>query len=282
MPRFSVFIPAYKDRFLSAAIQSVLTQDYDDFELIIVNDASPFHIADIVKGFSDSRIRYYELKDNLGARDPSKCWNYGVGLAQGAYLVLLGDDDLIAANYLSAMDELIKRYPGKNLYRARLKTIDEEGALVSLGFPVPDLEGWDEFLYFRNTMHRMHSTAEMCLRLEALRRLGGYYSMPLAIGSDDLTYLRLAINGGIASTNATLASWRVHRRQLSTSRKHELGRIRAFARLGKEERVIIESSKDGTIARRLLVQDLPKAPDLVSYAYLRSLLATALGKLGIE
>ena len=57
--KFSVTIPAYKARFLKECIESILAQTYKDFELIIVNDASPEDLTSIVKSFNDPRIRYY-------------------------------------------------------------------------------------------------------------------------------------------------------------------------------------------------------------------------------
>ena len=48
MPSFSFVMPAYKAKFLSKAINSILKQDYNDFELIIVNDASPENLKHIV------------------------------------------------------------------------------------------------------------------------------------------------------------------------------------------------------------------------------------------
>ena len=57
--KFSVTIPIYKATFLRECIESVLSQTYKDFEVIIVNDASPEDLTSIVKSFDDSRIKYY-------------------------------------------------------------------------------------------------------------------------------------------------------------------------------------------------------------------------------
>lgn len=57
--KFSITIPAYKAKFLKECIDSILSQTYNDFELIIVNDASPEYLDSIINGYSDSRIRYY-------------------------------------------------------------------------------------------------------------------------------------------------------------------------------------------------------------------------------
>ena len=58
--KYSFVLPAYKAHFLSQAVDSILSQTYTEFELIIVNDASPEDLDSIVESYSDSRIRYYK------------------------------------------------------------------------------------------------------------------------------------------------------------------------------------------------------------------------------
>lgn len=60
----SVIIPLYnKEPFIERSLQSVLTQDYDDFEVIVVNDGSTDKGAEIVKSINDSRINLIEQKN---------------------------------------------------------------------------------------------------------------------------------------------------------------------------------------------------------------------------
>ncbi|MFN2235198.1 MAG: glycosyltransferase family 2 protein, partial [Anaerolineales bacterium] len=66
-PMVSVVIPAYNNaRFLGETIESVLDQTYQNFELIIVNDASPDDILAVVERYPDSRIQYIVHGKNLG------------------------------------------------------------------------------------------------------------------------------------------------------------------------------------------------------------------------
>lgn len=280
--RFSIIIPAYRRRFLAEAVRSALAQDRDDLEVLVYDDASPERLEELMGGLGDPRLRYHRGERNLGAADPSAAWNQALQLARGEYITLLGDDDLLDSNYLEEMDALIKRQPEADIYRCRLRLIDEAGGVTALGFPLAELESWDEFLYFRNAGKRAHSTAEMCLRGTALRAMGGWAAMPAAIGSDDLSYLRLAALGGVASTNACWASWRTHRRQISTSRKYEAARVRAVRELGRRELAFIEGHEAKNISRELLLSSLPgleKRPLLDS---IRSVAATWAGKIGLE
>ena len=65
--KFSITIPAYKQKFLAEAIDSCLTQTYKDFELIIVNDHSPENLDAVVSQYDNPRIRYYVNEKNCGA-----------------------------------------------------------------------------------------------------------------------------------------------------------------------------------------------------------------------
>src|SRR3546814_8904185 len=96
MPKFSVCIPAYKSRFLSECIQSILGQSYVDFEVIVLNDCSPEPVEEIVRSFSDARIRYYENEHNVGAIRLTDNWNRCVALADGEFVVIMGDEDRLA------------------------------------------------------------------------------------------------------------------------------------------------------------------------------------------
>ena len=92
-PMVSVCIPAYyAGENLRAAIASVLEQSYQNFELLIVDDASPEDISGVVNKFKDKRISYFRNRENLG---PEGNWNRCLQLARGNYFKLLPHDDLL-------------------------------------------------------------------------------------------------------------------------------------------------------------------------------------------
>ena len=97
----SVIIPLYnKEPIIERSLQSVLSQDYDDFEVVVVNDGSTDRSADIVRSINDPRIRLIE-QENGG---PSKARNTGTKSARGEWILFLdADDELLpgALNYFS-------------------------------------------------------------------------------------------------------------------------------------------------------------------------------------
>ncbi len=99
-PLVSICIPVYnKQEYVSATIQSVLNQTYENFELIIVDDCSTDNSGKVVKGFTDKRIRYICNKQNLGAEGN---WTKLLGLAGGKYVKLLCCDDILYPECISA------------------------------------------------------------------------------------------------------------------------------------------------------------------------------------
>ncbi len=89
-----VIITKNRARLLSDAVRSVLNQSYEHFELLIVDDGSDDETEEMVKQFSDLRIRYVK-KESSGI---PKSRNLGVQMAKGEYIVIMDDDDLMMPN----------------------------------------------------------------------------------------------------------------------------------------------------------------------------------------
>ncbi len=94
MAKVSVLMPVYNtpEEYLRAAIESILGQTYQDFEFIILNDASTDeNVEKIVKSYTDKRIRYYKNEQNKGI---SYSRNRLIDLAKGEYLAVFDHDDI--------------------------------------------------------------------------------------------------------------------------------------------------------------------------------------------
>ena len=105
MPKVSVIIPTHnRANYLPAAIQSVLEQTFQDFELIVVDDASSDNTAAVVKSFTDSRISFSRLDANRGG---SAARNQGILTATADYLAFLDDDDEWAPDKLARQVQIL-------------------------------------------------------------------------------------------------------------------------------------------------------------------------------
>ncbi len=108
-PTFSVVIPAYmSDRYLGEAIQSVLDQTFSDFEVIVVNDASPDNTTAVVADFKDPRIKYIVHPENRGLPATR---NTAIRASSGKYIALLDADDVFHPDKLQAHYEFLEKNP---------------------------------------------------------------------------------------------------------------------------------------------------------------------------
>jgi len=196
--KFSIGIPAYKAKFLKECIDSVLSQTYSDFELIIVNDASPEDIDSIVKEYRDPRIRYFKNEKNTGTKNIVDNWNICLFLSQGDFFVLMGDDDKMMSNYLVEFTILIDKYSTLDVYHCRSLTIDENSQPLIYTPSWPEYETVYENIFHRIEGYRHHFISDFVYRTSALKEQGGFYKLPLAWASDDITSYIAAKDNGIA------------------------------------------------------------------------------------
>src|SRR5690606_32073818 len=110
--RLSIGMPVYNaERYLARAIESLLAQTFDDFELIISDNASTDATQSICRRFAerDRRIRYVRQAGNRGAN-----WNFNhvVGLARGELFKWAAADDLCRPTFLAQCIEVLDRDPG--------------------------------------------------------------------------------------------------------------------------------------------------------------------------
>jgi glycosyltransferase involved in cell wall biosynthesis len=107
--KISVVVPAYNQAaYLGEAIQSVLNQTWPDFELVIVNDASPDDTSEIVSRFNDPRIKYIVHGSNRGL---AATRNTGIHATTGDVIALLDGDDLFHPEKLAVHLEFLKDHP---------------------------------------------------------------------------------------------------------------------------------------------------------------------------
>ena len=91
MSQVSVIIPTHnRARFLREAISSVLNQTFQDFEILVVDDASDDNTREVVAGFEDIRIKYFRHDTNRGG---SAARNTGIRNSMCSYIAFLDDDD---------------------------------------------------------------------------------------------------------------------------------------------------------------------------------------------
>lgn len=235
-PLFSVTIPAYKKAFLKECIDSILLQTYTNFELVIVNDASPYDLDEIVNSYSDQRIHYYKNKKNYGAVNVVNNWNKCLEYAKGDYIICMGDDDRLTPICLSEYNNLINRFPGLGVYHTLTEVIDENSQLYDMQQSRPEFESAYSLAWHRWNGRNKQYIGDFCYDVRLLRANGGFYKLPMAWGSDEITAIIAAQKTGIANAQKIGFQYRVNPQTISKS-----GNARVKIEAINQERVWYES-----------------------------------------
>jgi glycosyltransferase involved in cell wall biosynthesis len=186
MPKISVIIPAYNQAdYLGESIQSVLHQDYKDFEIVVVDDGSTDNTAQVVREFSDPRVGYVyqENRGLAGAR------NTGIRNSCGQYLSFLDSDDLFLPENLSLLVTELENNPDVGFVSGQVIPVDENGKPVGKIFE-NHLPSDPSFLLLGNPVQ----VGCMMLRRSHQEKVG-YFDESLRSYEDWDMWLRLARAG---------------------------------------------------------------------------------------
>ena len=143
-PLITVVMPNYNGhRFVEQAIDSVLSQTYQDFELFVVDDCSKDDSLQLIKrkAQSDSRIRVIALEKNAGVANAR---NVGIREAKGKYIALLDNDDLWTADKLERQLAIAEK--GADIVYCSYDFIDEQNNEIKKPFVVPKQTNFNEML----------------------------------------------------------------------------------------------------------------------------------------
>src|SRR5438132_9057879 len=178
-PAVSVCIPAYRGAaHIGEAIESVLAQSFADFELVVIDDASPDETAALVARYRDPRIRLLRNERNAGVQAN---WNRCLELARGRYFKLLPQDDLIAPDCLAREVEVLDADRGEHLALvccARCIIDGRSRTVMTRGYPGRARGAIAARTVLRNCIRRganlMGEPGGVLLRTALARRVGGF------------------------------------------------------------------------------------------------------------
>ncbi len=206
MELISIGMPAYNGEiFLQEAIQSLLSQTYKEFELIISDDTSKDKTKQICQQFTskDRRIRYFRQKKSLGVAEN---FNFTLRKARGAYFMWAGQDDLWDKKYIETLLTLLETYPDAVSAVSNYQNLFESKrySLTSHTFDMKCIDTFHTLLHFIKTnnlsyFYGLHKT-------DLLKKIGGYQmdSRPFFKSSDYLTVFKICSSGPMVFTKKTL------------------------------------------------------------------------------
>jgi len=127
-PELSIVMPFYNtEKYIGDAMQSLLAQTYDNFELIMVDDASTDGSAEVVKSFNDGRIKLLKNEINRGIVFSR---NQGMKAAVGRFIAPFDSDDLARTDKFEKQIRFLKSNPDFGMVGSWARLIDEDGNLL--------------------------------------------------------------------------------------------------------------------------------------------------------
>lgn len=220
MPKLSLVIPAYNNAdFLGDTIESILDQDFTDWELLIADHSSSDGTWEVMNRYaSDPRIRLMTTEKGGGA---PRNWNRVTDEATGEYLKLVCGDDLLRAGTLSAQVRALDEHPAATLVASPRDIVDARGDVLIPSRGLSGLHGEHPGgTAIRATVKAgsniLGEPACVTMRRTALVEAGGWDGrFPYLI--DEATYARVLLQGRFVGVPQTGAAFRLNGGQWSVA-----------------------------------------------------------------
>ncbi len=196
--KVSVVIPMYNSAaFIEKTLRCVLAQDFQDFEVVVVNDGSTDGSSDVVRAIGDPRIRVID-KPNTGVSDTR---NVGNAAARGEYIASLDSDDYWYPDHLSEAMAFFEANPGIVWYGARQHSLPFDGTPPTKG------RGHRRFgkrYFFVDGKRYIHSSS-MVFRTDIVEKCG-IYPVGMAYFEDWMFQGQIAAEYPVVGTNDRVTS----------------------------------------------------------------------------
>lgn len=217
LPRVSVIMPVYKEgRFLANAIESILTQTFQNFELLLICDDLKDSTRVLLNKFAqkDPRIKIHMNTIRLGLVASR---NKGCLLARGEYLNQMDSDDISDSQRLQVQIDYLDNYPDIGAVGTGNIYINESGNVIRK-FQIPSSPGVVKWtLFFENKL----AQSTILIRKDLIQKLG-YYNENYTVSEDYDLWIRASRISKIAIIPKTLLQYRIHKGNVSRSARDEM------------------------------------------------------------
>ncbi|HET8677404.1 MAG TPA: glycosyltransferase [Blastocatellia bacterium] len=233
MPKVSICVPTYNSaRYLPQAIESVLKQEFSDYELVILDNASTDNTTALCSGYTDARVRYLRFEE---LTNQAGNFNRCLKEARGEYLMLLHADDFLLSGFLADRVSRLENDPDTGFVFGAVKIVDAEDEITSTK------SQWNEDRLFQPGELLDHlllgcivSPPSMLVR-KSVADEAGPFRTDLTWGHDWDWAIRLAEKSAVRYGSKPLAAYRVH----DDSGTAE---VLSAAKNGRQERVILKET----------------------------------------
>ncbi len=215
-PLISVIIPAYNhQRFIGAAVDSVLQQTVPDLELIVIDDGSTDNTGEIIKGYSDSRLTYIHQEN----RDAYNTINRGLSLARGQYIAILNSDDVYVLNRFERLLQECDERQVECIFSdvMPISDIGQEYSDPNFGWNIWHLKNRTWYFTCRDIYaaflkgNFMVTTSNLFMTAHAMRTVGKFSALRYLHDYDYIFRMMLAFPGGVHYLDQEkLLCYRIH------------------------------------------------------------------------
>lgn len=229
MPRVSVVVPNFNHaRFLDERIESILAQTYQDYEIILMDDASTDHSTSVLRRYEGHpRVRCL-LENEVNTGCPFTQWNRGVLAARGEYVWIAESDDAAEPVLLGTLVERLERHPNVGVAYCQSVAVDEHGGVL---YPLSawtedlDAERWrsdfvndgrDECAHYLSLRCTIPNASGAVFRRQVYID-AGMADESFRLAGDWMLWVKLLLRSDIAFVAADLNRFRVH---AGTVRQH--------------------------------------------------------------
>ncbi|MDD5005988.1 MAG: glycosyltransferase [Candidatus Omnitrophica bacterium] len=236
-PVFSIIIPAYNQGWLlKKALESVLRQEFDNYEVIIIDDGSTDNTREIVNSFQDVRIKYYYQNNSRLAI----ARNTGIKHAKGKYVAFLDADDIWYSEKLKKCYEIIMKNPDKDLICHNEIMKDISGRIIRNLFYGPYETGMFRRLLFKGNCLSPSATV---VKKDVLVDVGMFRENPEFFSVEDYDlWLRLSKEYKFYFIPEILGEYIIHGKNMSLDierqANHEVEVVKQNFKEYKEKRIL--------------------------------------------
>ncbi|QWT54152.1 glycosyltransferase family 2 protein [Eubacterium sp. MSJ-33] len=221
----SVIVPVYNsEKYIAATLDAIIKQDYQEKEIIIVDDGSTDNTYAIIDEYlkNISCISYFKLEKNLGV---AMARNKAIERARGRYIAFCDSDDIWEENKLSEQLKLFKNHPGAPFTYTAISYIDEDGKQIKRKRNLKECVSYKYVL--RNTII---ATSTVIID----RNIVPVVKMPIRKSAEDYSlWLTILKNYGDAyGINEAYTKYRISENSLSSNR---MGEVKYFWQVQRED-----------------------------------------------
>lgn len=211
LPRTSILMPVYNgELYVREAVESILAQTYQPFELIIINDGSKDNTAAILDEYqqADDRVQLYHHRENQGL---IATLNHGLQLVHGDFIARMDADDISLPTRLTQQVYALDADPDLVIIGSAYEMIGKNGEFIRIDqFPIHDTSIRWQLLFQSSFAH-----SSVMVRMDALRKNSLAYNTHISQAEDYDLWSRLIGCGKGANFKIPLIKHRYHPAQTS-------------------------------------------------------------------